>query len=163
MGYTLQLPVEDKYLQSREDMINQIKILMGGRIAEELIFNEITSGASNDIERATDIARAFICNYGMSKKLGTRKYGKNQNQVFLGRDYSDHSKDYSEKTAQHIDEEIQNLIGDAYSEATKILKKYKSKLVEISKLIMEEEVLDAERFLELMGVKPEKLADAATK
>ena len=128
LGYTLQLPVEDKYLQSREDMINQIKILMGGRIAEELIFNEITSGASNDIERATDIARAFICNYGMSKKLGTRKYGKNQNQVFLGRDYSDHSKDYSEKTAQHIDEEIQHLIGDAYSEATKNIEKIQSKI-----------------------------------
>ena len=88
---------------------------------------------------------------------------KIKTKSFLGRDYSDHSKDYSEKTAQHIDEEIQHLIGDAYSEATKNIEKYKVKLVEISKLIMEEEVLDAERFLELMGVKLEKLADAATK
>ena len=81
LGYTLQVPVEDKYLISTEEIKNQIKILMGGRIAEELIFNEITSGASNDIERATQLAKQFVCNYGMSK-LGNRKFGKSEQQVF---------------------------------------------------------------------------------
>ena len=94
LGYTLQLPKTDKHLMSKKEIENQIKVLMGGRIAEEIIFNEITSGASNDIERATNLARKYVCQFGMSKKLGARKYGNESSQVFLGRDYSDHTKDY---------------------------------------------------------------------
>ncbi|NDC83169.1 ATP-dependent zinc metalloprotease FtsH, partial [bacterium] len=151
LGYTLQVPVQDKHLISREEIIDQIKILMGGRIAEELKFDSITSGASNDIERATDLARSFVCSYGMSPKMGRRRYGKSQGMVFLGRDYSDHSKDYSEATAREIDEEIRSLIETCYREATEILKSNRDHLDEVSLVLMQSEVLDSTEFLKLIG------------
>ncbi len=150
LGYTLQLPIEDKHLVSKEEIQDQIKILMGGRIAELLCTGTFTSGASNDIERATELARSYVCNYGMSEKLGTRKYGKGQGAVFLGRDYSDHSKDYSEDTARQIDDEIRRLIQEAYVNAHQILTENKDKLVEISKVLMEKEVIEAEEFETLL-------------
>lgn len=146
LGYTLQLPIEDKMLISKTEMEDKIKILMGGRIAEDQIFNEITSGASNDIERATDLARNYVCNYGMSEKLGARKYGKSQSQVFLGRDYADHTKDYSEQTATEIDQEIHAIIDRCYKEAETLLKKHNKDLVRISKDLLEKEVLEAGEF-----------------
>ncbi len=151
LGYTLQLPVQDKFLMTKQEMEDQIKILMGGRIAEEIIFGYFTSGASNDIEKATEIARNYVCRYGMSPKMGTRKYGKGQSYVFLARDYSDHSKDYSEDTAREIDQEIKRIIDEAYSDATKILRDNKSTLESISKIIMEKEVLDASEFTQLLA------------
>ncbi len=151
LGYTLQLPVEDKNLISRTEIKHQIQILMGGRIAEDLTFHEITSGASNDIERATDLARGYICHYGMSAKLGVRKFGKSQSQVFLGRDYSDHSKDYSEATANAIDDEIKALIDECYAGALKILTDNQAKLIDISKILMDKEVLEADQFEALMA------------
>jgi cell division protease FtsH len=151
LGYTLQLPVDDRHLISRQEMKNQIQILMGGRIAEELRFNEITSGASNDIERATDLARNYVCKYGMSQRMGVRKYGKAQSQVFLGRDYSDHSKDYSESTAHEIDNEIKSLITECYDDATKILTRERAKLEDISKILIKKEVLEADQFSLLMA------------
>jgi cell division protease FtsH len=154
LGYTLQLPIEDKHLISREEILDRIKILLGGRIAEEMIFNSITSGASNDIEKATSLARNFVCKFGMSTKLGTIKYGKSQNHVFLGKDYSDHSQDYAEETASEIDKEIKRIISDAYNEAKDILTKNKKKLVDISKVLMQEEVLESEAFIRL--AKPKK-------
>ncbi len=152
LGYTLQLPQQDKYLVSRVEIEDQIKVLMGGRIAEDLKFNSITSGASNDIERATDLARSYICNYGMSERLGTRKYGKSQGYVFLAKDYGDHSKDYSEGTAREIDEEIRRLIETCYAEAKQILIDNFDKLEEISKFILEKEVLDGAEFDRLLGL-----------
>ena len=146
LGYTLQLPIEDKHLVSQEEIEDQIKVLMGGRIAEEICIGSFTSGASNDIERATDLARNYVCKFGMSKKLGTRKYGKGQSQVFLGRDYSDHSQDYSQDTAKQIDEEIRRIIQSAYDEAYAILSEHKDKLIEISKILMEKEVIEGEEF-----------------
>ncbi len=146
LGYTLQLPKEDKYLVSKAEMESQIKVLLGGRIAEQLIFNSITTGASNDIERATDIARAYVCTYGMSEELGTRKYGRTQQQVFLGRDYSDHSKDYSEETARAIDNAIQGLIQRCYKEVEKLLADHKAVLEHVSRQLMEKEVIDGPEF-----------------
>lgn len=150
LGYTLQLPKEDKYLVSKAEMESQIKVLLGGRIAEQLIFNSITTGASNDIERATDVARAYVCTYGMSDELGTRKYGRSQQQVFLGRDYSDHSKDYSEETARAIDNAIQNLIQGCYREVEKLLADNKAILVAVSKQLIEKEVIDGPEFESLL-------------
>lgn len=149
LGYTLQLPERDKYLVSKEEMEDTIKVFMGGRIAEDLTFNQITSGASNDIERATDMARNYVCIYGMST-LGTRKYGKSQEKVFLGRDYSDHSKDYSDATAREIDMEIKRLIEDCYNKATEILKTNETLLKELSEILLEREVLDASEFLDIV-------------
>ncbi|RAP38724.1 cell division protein FtsH [Candidatus Marinamargulisbacteria bacterium SCGC AAA071-K20] len=151
LGYTLQLPVSDKHLMSKLEIENQIKVLMGGRIAEDLIFNEITSGASNDIERATNLARSYVCQYGMSKKLGARKYGNTSSQVFLGKSYSDQSKDYSEETAHDIDTEIRELIETCYKDAKTILVKHKKKLISLSKLLIEKEVLDGPEFSKLFG------------
>jgi cell division protease FtsH len=145
LGYTLQLPTEDRYLISNEDIEAKIQVLMGGRIAEELLFKTVTSGASNDIERATDLARQYVCLYGMSE-LGTRKYGRDSQNVFLGRDYSDHSKDYSDQTSRQIDEAIQSLIQKNYDAAKALLTKHKSVLVAISTFLMEKETLDAETF-----------------
>jgi cell division protease FtsH len=153
LGYTLQLPIEDKHLITKTEIKNKIAIFMGGRVAEEIQFGEITSGAANDIERATDLARSYVCKYGMSEKLGSQVYGKSQTQVFLGRDYSDHSKDYSEETAKAIDVEIRNLISDAYNTATNIIKKNNKKLIEISKILIEKEVIDGEGFDELLSIK----------
>lgn len=152
LGYTLQLPQQDKYLMSRAEIEDQIKVLMGGRIAEDLKFGMVTSGASNDIERATELARGYICNYGMSERLGTRKYGKSQGYVFLARDYSDHSKDYSDVTAREIDEEIRRLIDVCYTEARQILVDNFDKLEEVSKAILEKEVLDGSEFEALLGL-----------
>jgi cell division protease FtsH len=151
LGYTLQVPTEDKHLISRSQIKDTIKILLGGRIAEDLIFNEITSGASNDIERATSMARDFVCKFGMSTKLGTRQYGRAQSQVFLGRDYSDHSKDYSDTTAREVDEEIKSLIDECYRESESLLKTHHDLLVKISKILIEREELNAEEFSKLMS------------
>ncbi|MGE4170476.1 MAG: ATP-dependent zinc metalloprotease FtsH [Candidatus Margulisiibacteriota bacterium] len=152
LGYTLQLPIEDRHLLSRTEILDKLKVLMGGRIAEELTFGEITSGASNDIERATEMARNYVCKFGMSPTLGARKYGKTQEHVFLGRDYtSDHTKDYSEETAREIDLEIKKLIDTAYGEATKILTDNKDKLAEISAILMDKEVIEAEEFKTLLA------------
>jgi len=149
LGYTLQLPEKDTLLLSKSQIESQIKILMGGRIAEDIVFGEITSGASNDIERATDLARSYICSYGMSAKLGTRKYGKASHQVFLGRDYSDHSKDYAEATAKEIDDEIRQLIDSCYQESTRILKEHQSQLKFLSELLIEKEVIEGSEFKEI--------------
>ena len=142
LGYTLQLPIEDKHLVSKKEIEDQIKILMGGRIAEEIIFGTITSGASNDIEKATELARNYVCKFGMCEKLGPRKYGKTHDYVFLGRDYADHSKDYAEETAREIDLEIKTVIDSGYQEAKHILNKEKEKLISISKILMEKEVIE---------------------
>lgn len=150
LGYTLQLPKEDKFLVTREEMLNELQVLLGGRAAEALVIGEITSGASNDIERATEKARRFVCTYGMSEKLGLRKYGAGNGDVFLGKQYSDHSKDYSEETAHLIDEEIHRVLDEAYAGAMGILKTNRKKLDEISGVILKKEVLVESEFLKLL-------------
>lgn len=150
LGYTLQLPEVDRVLISGDEIRDQIKILLGGRIAEELVFGSVTSGASNDIDRATDLARNYVCVYGMSAKLGTRRYGKSQGAVFLGRDYSDHSKDYADDTARIIDEEIRLLIDGCYQDATKILSDHRSTLDAVSLKLIEQEVMDAVEFMAMV-------------
>ncbi|MGA0241491.1 MAG: ATP-dependent zinc metalloprotease FtsH [Candidatus Marinamargulisbacteria bacterium] len=163
LGYTLQLPKEDTFLISKDQILSQLKILLGGRIAEDLIFGEITSGASNDIERVTELAKSFVCKYGMSDKLGTRKYGQDSGPVFLGRNMSDNTQDYSDHLAKEIDDEINALIENAYSDATKILKKNKKALVEISKILLDKEVIDGTEFLTLLAQFQPNLSAAAKK
>jgi len=150
LGYTLQLPIEDKYLISKTEIENQIKILLGGRVAESIVVGEITSGASNDIEKATELARNYVCQYGMSDKLGPRKYGHQSQQVFLGRDFSDHSKDYAEATAKEIDQAIHDLIDSSYQAAERILIKNKHKLVVIAKVLMEKEIIEGKDLEKLL-------------
>jgi len=142
LGYTLQLPLEDKYLITKEEVLEQVIVMLGGRVAEELIFAELTSGAHNDLEKVTELVRKMVCEYGMST-LGPRTFGKPDRQVFLGRDLGEH-KDYGDETADKIDKEINSIIEECYEKAKKLLIKNKEKLVTISKDLREKETLEGE-------------------
>ncbi len=153
-GYTMSLPSEDKMYNSYKEMKEEIIVLLGGRVAESLIFDDVTTGASNDIERATDIARSMITKYGMSEKLGPIAFGENSNEVFIGRDMG-HTKNYSEKVAAEIDDEIYQIVKEGYDKVTEILTEHIDKLHEVSKILIEKEKLSGEEFAKIM--KGEKL------
>ena len=148
-GYTMSLPSEDKMYNTYKEMKEEIVVLLGGRVAEALIFEDVSTGASNDIERATDIARSMITKYGMSEKLGPIAFGKNSNEVFIGRDMG-HTKNYSEKVAAEIDDEIYNIVKEGYDKVTEILTKHIDKLHEVAKILLEKEKLSGEEFAEIM-------------
>jgi len=140
LGYTLQLPVEDKYLVTKDQALEQITVMMGGRVAEELFFNEMTSGAHNDLERATDLAKRMVTEFGMSG-LGPRTFGRKDRQIFLGRDIAE-MKDYSEQTADEIDHEIEKIINSCYERAKELLSKNRAKIDQIAKVLKEKETLE---------------------
>jgi cell division protease FtsH len=140
LGYTLQLPEQDRHLISRPEALEQITVLMGGRAAEEMIFGEITSGAQNDLQRATEMAKKMVCEFGMSG-LGPRTFGRKDRQIFLGRDIAE-MKDYSEETADKIDAEVKSIIDACYGRAKGILILNKDRLLEIAKVLMEKESLE---------------------
>jgi cell division protease FtsH len=148
LGYTMTLPVEDKFLVTRSEMIDQLAMLLGGRTAEELVFHEPTTGASNDIEKATQIARSMVTEYGMSDKLGALKFGQNNGEVFLGRDMG-HQRDYSEDVASEIDTEVRALIEAAHDEAWDILVEYRDVLDELVLRLMEKETISKDEVIEL--------------
>jgi cell division protease FtsH len=127
---------------------------MGGRVAEELVLKIKTTGASNDIERATDIARKIVCEYGMSENLGPLTYGKKEEQIFLGREISQH-RDYSEETAQRIDKEVKDIVIDAYKNTRNLIEENIDTLHKIAQGLLERETLDAKDIDEIMGLKPE--------
>jgi cell division protease FtsH len=143
LGYTKQLPTEDRYLTTRSQLKDTLATLLGGHAAEELIFNERSTGPHNDIQRVTEYARRMVTDYGMSDKLGTRTFGNKQEMVFLGREISE-QRDYSERTALDIDREINKLIDDAYATAKKILTDNKAKLIELAQKLIEKETLEGE-------------------
>ena len=144
-GYTMYRPTEDKSFMSRTEMVENIISLLGGRVAEKLILDDISTGASNDIERATKIARAMVTKYGMSERVGTITLGQNQEEVFLGRDFAQ-SKEYSEETAGIIDEEVKKIIDSAYFRAEEILKEHIDKLHSVAGVLLEKEKIDGEEF-----------------
>ena len=144
-GYTMYRPTEDKSFMSRTEMIENIVSLLGGRVAEKLILDDISTGASNDIERATKIARAMVTKYGMSERIGTITLGQNQEEVFLGRDFAQ-SKEYSEETAGAIDEEVKSIIDFSYGKAEEILREHIDKLHSVAKVLLEKEKIDGEEF-----------------
>lgn len=150
LGYTMQLPLEDRYLTTKTELINNLTVLFGGRVAEQLIFGEMTTGARNDIERATEIARKMICDYGMSENLGPLTLGKKHEQVFLGRDIFE-DKNYSEEVAANIDKEIKNLVKKCYKKAEILLIEYKDKLETLAKLLIEKETLSAEELEKVLA------------
>lgn len=153
LGYTLQLPLEDKYLITKEEVVEQVIVMLGGRAAEELIFKELTSGAHNDLERATELIRKMVCEYGMSS-LGPRTFGKPNKQVFLGRDLGE-QRDYGEITADAIDKEINSIIKFCHEKAKKMILENKEKLVEIARELREKETLEGEDFDRYFtGIKP---------
>jgi cell division protease FtsH len=152
-GYTMALPVEDKYYVRRSELIDQLAMLLGGRTAEELIFIDPTTGASNDIEKATSIARKMVMEYGMSDKLGPLQYGKPEAEVFLGRDYSK-NQDLSDDVAAAVDEEVRFLITQAHEEARAILSTHEDALHRIADALLDKETVDAKGVEELFSDVP---------
>lgn len=148
-GYTLSLPKEDKYYVTRSEMLDELKVLLGGRVAEALVLKEISSGASNDLQRATQLARQMICEYGMSENIGPVTFGHRQDQVFLGRDIA-RDKDYSEEVAAEIDKEVRSFMEDAYAATEKLLSDNIDKLHVIAKALMEKETLEEEEINQLV-------------
>ena len=149
LGVTQQLPQEDKYFITRTYAYNDLAILMGGRAAEELVLGDQTSGAGNDIEHATELARRMVCEWGMSEKLGPLTFGKKEEQVFLGRDFATH-KDYSESTAVEIDQEIKRLVQENYVRARTLIQENLPTLHRLAKALLEHEVLEGEQIERIM-------------
>jgi cell division protease FtsH len=156
LGYTLTLPTEDKFLVTREELVEELAMLLGGRVAEEMVIGDITTGAQNDLERATKISRQMVTEYGMSDELGPLTLGQKQGEVFLGRDFAAHP-DYSDQVAFEIDTEVRRLIDEAHDQALDILKAEKRKLDEIAAALIERETIekeDLEKLLEGLEKRP---------
>lgn len=148
-GYTMSMPKEDKSYTSKNDMLDELVVLLGGRVAEALILGDISTGASNDIERATEIARKMVTKYGMSETLGPIAFGSGNDEVFLGRDFS-HTRNYSENVASEIDEEINRIIVNAYNRCRSILEEHQDKLHKVAHYLYNHEKVDGDLFKELM-------------
>jgi len=142
LGVTQFLPTEDRHMMSRQQALARIAMALGGRSAEEIVFGEITTGASNDIQRATQIARMMVCEVGMSEKLGPVSYGEREDSIFLGREFAQHRPDYSEKTAIDIDEEIKRIINEQHTRAKNVLTQYRDALDRLAQALLERETLD---------------------
>jgi cell division protease FtsH len=161
-GYTRMLPTEDKYVATRSEYKDFLAVSMGGRVAEELIYNEMTTGAAQDMKQATDLSRKMVTVYGMSEKMGPRTFGQKEEMIFLGREISE-QRDYSEKTALQIDIEVSKLIDDAHQTAIKILTENKERLIHIAKILVVKETLEGpEMDAVLDGLDPAPVAPAAT-
>jgi cell division protease FtsH len=142
LGITQQLPIDEKHTYPKDYLLNNITIMMGGRAAEELVLNRQTTGAGNDIERATEIARKMVCEWGMSENLGPLTFGKKEEQIFLGREFAQH-RDYSEETARLIDNEIRTIVTHSYEKAKDILQRNMAALHQLANSLLEKEVLDS--------------------
>lgn len=162
LGYTMQLPLEDRYIISKKEILGRITVLLGGRASEEIIFGEQTTGAHNDLEVATESARRMVCEFGMSDKLGSVTLGRKEGPLFLGRDLVEH-KDYSEQTALLIDQEVKRIIDECYQRAKDELFKNKDKLELLAATLLEKEVLDAEEVKKLLGLKIDEPTDTQPK
>ena len=149
LGYTMQLPAEDHFLKTRGEMLDELAVFLGGRVAEELMCEDITSGASNDLERATKMAREMVTRLGMSAELGTQVFGEAQHQVFLGRDYADH-QDYSEETARRIDAEVMRIMREAHERAEAILSERSAQLELMARVLLERETVEGDAVTALL-------------
>lgn len=148
-GYTLTLPREDRYFATRSELFDQLKILLGGRVAEALVLGEISTGAQNDLKQVAEIARKMVCEYGMSESLGPITFGQGEEQVFLGRDIA-HNRHYSEEFTCTVDKEVRNIIGEAYRKTEEIIKENISKLYRISSALLERETLNGDEVRQLI-------------
>jgi ATP-dependent metalloprotease FtsH len=150
LGYTMQLPIEDRYTMSKRELLSKMIVMMGGRAAEELVFSEITTGAQNDIETATELARRMVCQFGMSERLGHLTYGRHERQMFLGRDLFE-ERNYSEQTAVLIDEEVRRLVDRCFEQARQTLIANRQPLERLASALLEKEVLDGEEVKRVVG------------
>ena len=147
-GYTIALPMDDRTLMPRKKLLAEMVGLLGGRASEELVFDDITSGASNDIERVTQLARNMVTRLGMSEELGPMVYGQKEELIFLGREISE-QRDYSESVAEKIDKEVRSMVTEAYTKAKEILTKYRTELDTVATSLLENETLSKEEFEQL--------------
>jgi cell division protease FtsH len=149
LGYTLQLPVAEKFLSTRDELKDQLAILLGGRVAEELVFGDISSGASNDLERASEIARDMVTRLGMCEELGPLTYGRRQQSLYLGGDYLE-EKNYSDDTARQIDSAVKALVEEAHGRARRVLEQKRAALDALAALLQEKEVISGAQAEALM-------------
>jgi cell division protease FtsH len=154
LGYTISLPTEDKFLTSRAELTDTMAMTLGGRAAEEIVFSEITTGASNDLEKVTETAKQMVMRFGMSERLGPRVFGHDRSLPFLGREFSA-EPDYSDEIAREIDDEIRRVVEDAHQTAKDILNDRRTQLDKISKILLERETINSEQFVALLDGKPE--------
>ncbi|HEY2335003.1 MAG TPA: ATP-dependent zinc metalloprotease FtsH [Solirubrobacterales bacterium] len=155
LGYTISLPTEDKFLTSRAELTDTMAMTLGGRAAEEIVFGEITTGASNDLEKVTETAKQMVMRFGMSERLGPRVFGHDRGQPFLGREFSA-EPDYSDEIAREIDDEIRRIVEGAHQTAKDLLNDKREELDRISQILLERETIDAEQFVALLDGKPEE-------
>ncbi|MDR1920885.1 MAG: AAA family ATPase, partial [Candidatus Adiutrix sp.] len=148
LGVTVSLPAGDRYTYSRNYFKARLVMLLGGRVAEEVALNQMTTGAGNDIERASELARNMVCKWGMSEALGPQKFGKKEEQIFLGREIAQHSE-YSEATARRIDQEVTSLVREAHAKATEIITKHQATLGALAERLLEKETIDAEEVMDV--------------
>jgi cell division protease FtsH len=160
LGYTMQLPLEDRYLMTRQDLHSQLAVLLGGRSAEEIAFGEISTGAQNDLQRATDIARAMVTEFGMSDALGAVNYNGHKRSAFIDTPFAPERGNYAEETALKIDNEVKRILTEAHDEARRILRGHRQILDALSERLLVKEVVEAEELMELMGPVPPKSPDA---
>ena len=160
LGITQQLPIDERHTYSKEYLLDNITILLGGRVAEELVLNHMTTGAGNDIERATAIVRKMVCEWGMSEKLGPLNYGKNEEHIFLGREIG-RNRDFSEDTAQEIDQELRKIITDCYNRAKGIIVNNMDTLHALANALLEKESLDGLEIDKIIGEINNEAGDSA--
>jgi cell division protease FtsH len=153
LGYTISLPTEDKFLTTRAELNDTMAMTLGGRAAEEIVFSEITTGASNDLEKVTETAKQMVMRFGMSERLGPRVFGHDRGQPFLGREFNS-EPDYSDEVAREIDDEIRRIVEEAHGAATGILSEKREQLDRISKILLERETIEADEFVALLDGKP---------
>jgi cell division protease FtsH len=156
----MQLPLEDRYLMTRRDLHSQLAVLLGGRSAEEIAFGEISTGAQNDLQRATDIARAMVTEFGMSDTLGAVNYNGHKRGMFLDMPFTQERGNYAEDTAQKIDAEVKRILTEAHEEALRILREHRQQLDELSKRLLTKEVIESDELMEVMGPAVTKRPDA---
>ncbi|MDI6703275.1 MAG: ATP-dependent zinc metalloprotease FtsH [bacterium] len=149
LGYTLQLPIEDRYITTKSEILDKMTVLLGGRVAEELVFNDVTTGSKNDLEKATEIAHKMVCEYGMSENLGPLTFGRKEEQIFLGRDIVK-ERNYSEKVASAIDKEIRGIVEMSYNKARQLLEKNRKALDRLANRLKEKEVLEGEEIEKIL-------------
>jgi cell division protease FtsH len=154
LGYTISLPQEDKFLTTKAELQDTMAMTLGGRAAEELVFNEITTGASNDLEKVTQTAKQMVMRFGMSEKLGPRVFGHDHGQPFLGREFSS-EPDYSDEIAREIDDEIRRIVESAHQTARQVLSEHRDKLEVISELLLKRETIEREQFEALLAGRTE--------
>ena len=155
LGLTISLPTEDRYLTTRKALLEQIAMTLGGRAAEELVFNEVTTGAANDLEKVTSTAKQMVMRFGMSEKLGPRVLGRNHDMPFLGRDMGN-EPDYSDEVAREIDDEIRRIIEEGHDIATRVLREHLDDLHRISQILIERETIDRDQFERLVSGESER-------